>query len=382
MRQIAATVPYMVSVGNHENSPAALAHFTESFRNMPSNSGTISSINGQSRNNWWYSWNSGLVHYVAISTELYFGINGVGESNSCATQFKWLEADLKRANQNRDKQPWIVVHGHRSIYCSCDGDCDGAAETVRDGTKTCGGLEELLFQNGVDFFMNGHEHDYERMWPTYKGKTDSSNVDPKATVYVVTGAAGCSEMHEPFTRPQPPRSAFRANVFGYNRMYVHNATHIHWQYIATDPTYFKVQYGTVIDDTWFVQHHHGPFSLERAPRTQPFCGSRRTVDGRATEPRPCGRQYDHWADHVDNATGRVSIPAGSVWHRLKHDRPVPLSVSEEHELLDSFNSWQRKKDQKQEQATAPTAATQQTTEGAKDDMVWEDLSDARRRYML
>eukprot|EP01047_Picozoa_sp_COSAG01_P097922 COSAG01_NODE_28179_length_667_cov_1.070423_1_plen_84_part_00 len=70
MRQIAATVPYMVSVGNHENSPAALAHFTESFRNMPSNSGTISSINGQSRNNWWYSWNSGLVHYVAISTEL------------------------------------------------------------------------------------------------------------------------------------------------------------------------------------------------------------------------------------------------------------------------------------------------------------------------
>ena len=76
------------------------------------------------------------------------------------------------------------MHGHRSIYCSCDGDCDSAATTVREGSASCGGLEQLFFDQGVDFFMNGHEHDYERMWPTYKDKTDSNNVDPKATIYI------------------------------------------------------------------------------------------------------------------------------------------------------------------------------------------------------
>ena len=153
IEQIAAYIPYMTSVGNHENSAKALAHYTESFRNMPSNSGSIASANGLSRNNWWYSWNAGLVHYVAISTELYFG---VGPSDACSQQFAFLKADLAKANRNRDKQPWIVVHGHRSIYCSCDGDCDGSATTVRDGIPgKCGGLEELFFKNGVDFFLNG-----------------------------------------------------------------------------------------------------------------------------------------------------------------------------------------------------------------------------------
>jgi hypothetical protein len=84
------------------------------------------------------------------------------------------------------------------------------------------------------------------MFPTYHDKTDQSNVDPKATIYVVTGAAGCSEMHEPFTKPQPPRSAFRSNTFGYSKMFIYNATHIHWQQIITDPTFFgSDMYGKV-----------------------------------------------------------------------------------------------------------------------------------------
>ena len=61
-------------------------------------------------------------------------------------------------------------------------------------------------------FLNGHEHNYERNWPVYKFSTDQSNVEPKAPIYIVTGAAGCTELHEPFTRPQPPRSAFRRRV--------------------------------------------------------------------------------------------------------------------------------------------------------------------------
>jgi hypothetical protein len=136
------------------------------------------------------------VHYIAVSTELYFGVKG-GADGTLEKQFAWIEQDLIKAQANRANVPWIVVHGHRSIYCSCDGDCDKAATTVRDGAQ---GLEPLFFKYGVDFFMNGHEHDYERSWPVYKSKTDQSNDEPKATIYIVTGAAGSHELHEPFTR--------------------------------------------------------------------------------------------------------------------------------------------------------------------------------------
>jgi hypothetical protein len=89
--------------------------------------------------------------------------------------------------------------------------------------------ENLFHDEGVDLFVNGHEHNYERNWPTYKNKTSQSNTNPTATIYIVTGAAGSKELHEPFTRVQPARSALRSNTFGYSRMYIHNASHIHWQ---------------------------------------------------------------------------------------------------------------------------------------------------------
>lgn len=231
IEQLAAYVPYMVSIGNHENEGVGLAHFTERFRLMPTNSGTqVKTQNGHAPNNWYFSWDDGLVHYVAISTELYSEPGSADTGVDVLSQHAWLKEDLSRANDNRQKVPWIVVHGHRSLYCSCDSDCDAGALELRVG------LEKLLFDNGVDLFLNGHEHNYERNWPTYRGKSTQSNNAPNAPIYIVTGAAGCTELHEPFTRKQPGRSAFRSNNFGYSRFIVHNHTHAHWQQIIMDPT--------------------------------------------------------------------------------------------------------------------------------------------------
>lgn len=167
-----------------------------------------------------------------MSTEIPFGVSGDGPDLRLA-QYAWLEADLRRANANRHRVPWVIVHGHRSVYCSCDDDCDESASILRDGPWGNGtlGYEDLFFAAGVDLFINGHEHDYERNWPTYKGNSHQSNVDPKSTVYLVTGAAGCQELHEPFTRPQPARSAFRSNNFGYSVMTIHNSTHLQIQQV-------------------------------------------------------------------------------------------------------------------------------------------------------
>ena len=108
--------------------------------------------------------------------------------------------------------------------------------------------------------------------------------------------------------------------------------------------------------------------MQKAPKQRPFCGTRKSVEGTSTELRPCGTQYDHWASHADKDTGLVSIPSGSVWHRLKHDRPVPLSEDDERDLLTSFNEYEVKR--------------RNASNGSGEDMIWEDLSDARRRYLL
>jgi hypothetical protein len=41
---------------------------------------------------------------------------------------------------------------------------------------------------------------------------------------------------------------------------VHNATHVHWQFVVTDGSQHPPQYDEIGDETWFVQHKHGPFA--------------------------------------------------------------------------------------------------------------------------
>jgi hypothetical protein len=102
----------------------------------------------------WYSYSVGLVHFLALSTEAYFYYDGV------QAQYAWADADL--AAVDRSVTPWVVVYGHRSVYCSCDTDCDAAATAVRLGPKGDGvfGLEALFKKHSVDMWINGHEHDY------------------------------------------------------------------------------------------------------------------------------------------------------------------------------------------------------------------------------
>ena len=296
VEHIATRIPLMVSQGNHEMAGTNLARYTSSFRNMPSNdvfkgNNTVITKNDfSSRNNWYFSWNQGLVHYVALSTELFFtfpkersgGRNITWDGASLVSMFEWLEKDLALANKNRDKVPWIVAHGHRSVYCSCDGDCDSNSEQIRDGPFKNGtyGLEDLFFRHGVDIYLNGHEHNYERNWPTYKGYAQQSNIKPNATIYIVTGDAGNGEMHEPFELPQPPRSAVRSNVFGYSKMTIFNRSHIYFEQIATDPALFNGHgYGDILDSTWIVQPDHGPFNISNAPNKVG---------------KPIGKSIDHW----------------------------------------------------------------------------------------
>lgn len=104
---IAAYVPYMTSVGNHEEK-YNFSHYKARF-SMP----------GQ-ENGFFYSFNLGSAHLISFSTEFYYflkyGLKQVG------LQYEWLRQDLREANakENRTIRPWIITLGHRPMYCSDD----------------------------------------------------------------------------------------------------------------------------------------------------------------------------------------------------------------------------------------------------------------------
>lgn len=62
------------------------------------------------------------------------------------------------------------------------GGCSADTAAVRDGVNMLGlrefGLEPLLHQYGVDLFLCGHEHIYERLFPVFQGKVYKNAADP------------------------------------------------------------------------------------------------------------------------------------------------------------------------------------------------------------
>uniref|UniRef100_A0A9J2PIR3 Purple acid phosphatase n=2 Tax=Ascaris TaxID=6251 RepID=A0A9J2PIR3_ASCLU len=243
---VAAYVPYMTVVGNHENA-YNFSHFVNRYT-MPN-----------SDHNLFYSFDLGIAHFIAISTEFYYYT--VYGWEQIANQWNWLNEDLKAASDNRDEHPWIITLGHRPMYCSdFDGDdCtkyEARTRTGLPGTHAYA-LEKLFYTYGVDLEIWAHEHSYERMWPLYNrtvyNGTISPYVDPPAPVHIVTGSAGCQENTDPFIEHPPPWSAFRSSNYGFSRMQIFNSTHLYFEQLAASKT-------EVEDSFWLVKHKHGMYT--------------------------------------------------------------------------------------------------------------------------
>ncbi|XP_016978655.1 acid phosphatase type 7 isoform X4 [Drosophila rhopaloa] len=253
MRQvetIAAYVPYMVCVGNHEEK-YNFSNYRARF-NMPGETDSL-----------WYSFNLGPVHFVSISTEVYYFLSY--GFKLLTKQFEWLERDLAEANlpENRAKRPWIITYGHRPMYCSDDKeyDCNAELETyIRQGLPMLKwfGLEDLFFKHGVDVEIFAHEHFYTRLWPiynykVYNGSAEAPYTNPKAPIQIITGSAGCKEEREPFSHALPAWNAFHSNDYGYTRLKAHNGTHLHFEQVSDD------QDGAIVDSFWVIKDSHGSY---------------------------------------------------------------------------------------------------------------------------
>lgn len=79
----------------------------------------------------------------------------------------------------------------------------------KDGSGRDFGVEPLMEQHGVDLYLCGHEHNYERLFPVLNGSYTPNGTfqKPGKPVHIVTGAGGAYSK-DPFTvrsrfQPQP-----------------------------------------------------------------------------------------------------------------------------------------------------------------------------------
>ena len=79
---------------------------------MPANSQdapTFTTVAGPgAANSLYFSWDAGLVHYITLSTEMWFGTQSTDGKVNTTTMLKWLENDLIAANKNRANVPCTV----------------------------------------------------------------------------------------------------------------------------------------------------------------------------------------------------------------------------------------------------------------------------------
>lgn len=242
MSQIAAaSKPYMVLPGNHEADCHTIFCAFKNLRNFTAfnNRFRMPFSESGSNSNMWYSFNYANVHFVSISSETDFphspeGQGSIWNYGGFGNQMAWLEADLAKAAQNRDKQPWIFVAGHRPVYCTRDIDAQG--NPIHQTAQLQKAVEDMFHKYGVDVYFSGHVHAYEASYPVYQNKVEQKSfVNPTDPVYVITGAAGQVEGHNvlPVYSPDWLRSR-NYEDYGLGLLKVHNNTHISWSFLRSE----------------------------------------------------------------------------------------------------------------------------------------------------
>ncbi|EGD76186.1 hypothetical protein PTSG_11654 [Salpingoeca rosetta] len=232
---LAGHVPYMTCLGNHETA-YNFSHYTERFAAIAQTT--------TSGNNWWFSWDVSVVHFVALSSEIYYNFY-LYPYVKITEQLQWLERDLQRVD--RSKTPFVVVYLHRPLYCSNTDDlpdCSLDTQHIREGFTHQGqfypGLDAFMYKYNVNLVLVAHEHSYERTWPVYNSTVDPTQTNPHVyhnpqyPTHIVSGAGGCDEDLDYYDElHHGPWSLVRSASYGYGHLHIVNSTHLHWtQFLA------------------------------------------------------------------------------------------------------------------------------------------------------
>jgi len=211
IQPVASRIPYMVIAGNHEKGDNYQSY--DSRFAMPGN-------------NFYTTYTIGQVRFVGIDTEY---IISAGKLTQPTLAF--LKTILNRSEEDKAQFPWLIVMGHRPLYCCARHlfYCTADAAVMRSV------LEDLFYSAGVDLYINGHLHDYQRTTPVYRGDPINTPLDiefgygnAEAPIYVTTGGPGNDEPQVKIT-PDADWYGAGTDEYAYGRIRVYNNTHLYWE---------------------------------------------------------------------------------------------------------------------------------------------------------
>ena len=227
IQPIAARIPYMTGIGNHEydhetggDKDPSHAPGKGGFRPIWGNYGTDSGgecavpmvhrFHSPSNGNglFWYSFDVGPVHILYFSTEHDYLPNSI--------QYEWIENDLRSVN--RSLTPWLIVGSHRQMYETKEDSVgeDIVAAHLREY------LEPVFYKYHVDLNLFAHSHSYDRTCPMYKEKCVADGV-----TNILIGMAGQDLEYGKFRSNQ--WSKYHDVAFGYTTIYA-NQTYLQFIY--------------------------------------------------------------------------------------------------------------------------------------------------------
>ncbi|KAJ4155504.1 hypothetical protein LMH87_000744 [Akanthomyces muscarius] len=296
MTPITAKVPYMVLPGNHEAAcaefdgpgqilAAYLNHNKPNSTSPKSDKLTYYSCPPSQRNytayqhrfrmpggesggvsNFWYSFDYGLAHFISFNGETDYpnspeasfardvkgsgkapkanetyitdsgpfgAVNGDITKKESYEQYKWLQEDL--AKVDRTKTPWVIAMSHRPMYSS---QVSAYQENMRNA------FEDLFLKYGVDAYLSGHIHWYERTFPLGRnGTIDKAAIvnnntfyanEGKSITHIINGMAGNIESHSELAKAKKPLDItciFDQTHYGFSKLTVVNETVLTWSFV-------------------------------------------------------------------------------------------------------------------------------------------------------
>ncbi|UJR34922.1 hypothetical protein I4U23_027700 [Adineta vaga] len=230
IQPIAAHVPYMVGIGNHEydhetggdkdpSGASGPGGFRPKWGNYGEDSGgecavpMVHRFHSPSNGNglFWYSFDVGPIHIIYYSTEHDF--------RRTSHQYQWIEQDLRSVNRSRT--PWLIVGSHRHFYTS---ESESPTDLIKLMLRLY--LEPLFYQYHVDINLYAHRHSYERSCPMFQSKCIDDGI-----IQVLIGMAGQDLDDGRYSGAE--WSLYHDQQFGYTTIFA-NQTYLHFNYYHND----------------------------------------------------------------------------------------------------------------------------------------------------
>eukprot|EP01095_Lingulamoeba_sp_RSL-Kostka_P005163 TRINITY_DN16505_c0_g1_i1.p1 TRINITY_DN16505_c0_g1~~TRINITY_DN16505_c0_g1_i1.p1 ORF type:complete len:444 (-),score=79.77 TRINITY_DN16505_c0_g1_i1:106-1437(-) len=253
VQNITANTIYLFGVGDHEREDLTYKNFKHRF--IGERFLGEGDIKEWMHHDFFWSFKvDGIATFIYINTGAYIDVASMPTIDK---QYHYLKTTLSEVD--RSVTPYIIVVGHRSLYCTktTDNECNSEAETLRNGwDNKFFGLEKLFYEYGVDVYLGGHTHHSQNTYPVYQSiATQENYTNPKATCYFVGGIGGPPSV-DYIDVPNPSfmqYTDFDYNV-GYNLLTFHNATHLSVDFhSAVD--------NSILHHVMIQQDNHGSFEI-------------------------------------------------------------------------------------------------------------------------